>query len=140
MDLEKELFKNCIVNLNKLLDYGFIKDNNSFIYEKNFLNDSFKAVIIINDNNINGKIIDLDTNLEYYNFRLKEEGTFSNIVKDEYQKILLDIRDNCFNKDYFSSEQANRITKYIYNFYGLNIMMGFFVIKILINGMVLLWK
>lgn len=38
-------------------------------------------------------------------------------VREEFKSILVDIRDKCFVKDYFMSDQANRITNLIQNTY-----------------------
>lgn len=34
-------------------------------------------------------------------------------VRTAYEQILIDIRNHCFEKNYFISPQANRITKWI---------------------------
>ena len=54
MNIEKEIFKNSTVNYNKLIEYGFININNNYIYECNFMNDEFRAIITINDREIIG--------------------------------------------------------------------------------------
>ena len=114
MNIEKDVFKRCSVNYDKLIQYGFTKNNDSYIYEKEFLDNSFKAIIKIDkDGIINGKVIDNETLDEYTNIRLEISGEFVNKVREEYKNILLDIRNNCFDNNYFISEQANRITKYI---------------------------
>ena len=114
MNIEKDLFKRSIVCFSKLIDYGFIKSKSIYIYEKEFLNNSFKAIILINKNGIiTGKVIDLDSNEEYVGFRMTTIGEFSSKVKEEYLKILRDIKMHCFEEKYFVSDQANRITKYL---------------------------
>ena len=114
MNIENEIFKRAKVDYNKLLKYGFKKDNNNYIYEKIFLNDSFKAIITISDKGIiSGKVIDLDVNEEYLGLRVPITGEFASKVRDEYKKILLDIRKNCFIQNYFIFDQANRINNYI---------------------------
>ena len=119
MNIEEEIFKKSKINVNKLLKYGFKKENNDYIYEKNFLNDSFKAIVIINDK-VSGKVIDLETNLEYTNIKTKMTGSFVNRVRDEYEKILLDINNKCFDNTNFIYNQTNRITKYIKEKYNDN--------------------
>lgn len=119
MNIEKEIFKKSHVLLNKLQNNGFKKDNDIYTLEKNFLNDDFKAIITIDRNgNISGKVIDLQLKEEYTNIRTEMKGKFVNKVREEYQKILLEIKNNCFETNYFISKQANRITKYIKNKYS----------------------
>lgn len=119
MNIEKEIFKRYDVNFDKLIDYGFIKDCNNYKYTINFLNNDFQAIIIIDqEKNVLGKVIDLNTNLEYSNIRLEKYGAFISLVIENYKKILINIRDKCFNKKYFVSKQANRIGEYIINEYN----------------------
>lgn len=117
MNIEEEIFKRSNINIDKLIKYGFKKNKDTYIYEKKFLDDSFKAVITISDT-LKGKVIDLETNEEYINIRTKMLGSFVNKVREEYEKILLDIKKNCFNETPFISDQSNRVTKYIKDKYN----------------------
>ena len=119
MNIEEDIFKRTHVDYDKLIAYGFRKENNYYVYEKIFLDNKFKAIIIIdNKEKIIGKVIDLKIDEEYTNIRTNMIGDFVSSVRSAYEDILKDIRDNCFIKDYFSSKQANRITKYILNTYN----------------------
>ena len=59
MNIENEVFKRFEVDYKKLIDYGFIKENNDYLYEKEFFDNDFKAIIKINKDEIIGKVIDL---------------------------------------------------------------------------------
>lgn len=120
MDIEREIFSKTIVDFNKLIDYGFRQENDIYKYSKKFLNDNFQADIIIDKTGqVFGKVYDLEFNLEYTNIRILNNNLgFVNIVREEYKSILKDICEKCFEKEYFSSMQARRITKYIINKYG----------------------
>ena len=89
-------------------------------YEKLFLNNSFKAVIKINDNGeVNGTVYDLENDDEFLPLRLESnEGSFVGKVREEYEKILTQIRDENFIRNYFIYPQSNRITQLIYKKYG----------------------
>ena len=77
-------------------------------------NNEFKAIVNINDEGlVSGKVIDLQVNEEYTNIRTEMTGEFVNNVRESYKKILLDIKKHCFETNYFITEQANRINKYI---------------------------
>ena len=119
MNIEKDIFKKSHVNFEKLITYGFQKINNRYCYSKDFLNGDFKADIIIDENGIvTGKVIDLETNEEYSNIRVSSQiGAFVNKVREEYKNILMNIKNNCFDDDFFMSKQANIITEYINNTY-----------------------
>ena len=118
--IEEELFNKYIVNTDKLITYGFKLENNKYIYEILFMDNSFKAIIEINNNIVIGKVIDLSNNFEYTLFRREGElGEFASSIKSAYISILNDIKSNCFTKELFISSQANRITKLIYDKYNV---------------------
>lgn len=114
MNMEEEIFKRSKVNTSKLLDYGFKKLDDKYVYEKEFLR-FFKAIISVDDNSkVKGRVIDLKIDDEYTNFRIEGElGSFASKIKDEYLNILNDIKEKCFDNNYFIFSQTNRITKYI---------------------------
>ena len=114
LNIENEVFKRTKININNLEKYGFIKENNNYIFEKKFLNNEFKAIICVNDKGfVNGKVIDLQIDEEYLNIRTEMTGEFVNNVRESYKAILIDIRNNCFDTNYFIFNQSNRINKYI---------------------------
>lgn len=119
MNIENTIFRKGSVNFEKLENYGFKKENGKYILEKKFLNGEFSANIIIGeDGDINGKVIDLQMNEEYVNIRTDSNGVFVNKVREAYKDILLDIKNHCFNSKYFVSDQANRIVDYVRNKYN----------------------
>ena len=115
LNIEDKIFKRMKLNKEKLIPYGFIKENEGYHYSKNFMKDTFRADIYIDLNgNVQGKVYDLDIEEEYTNFRVEDSvGEFVNTVKEEYIKILKDIADHCFEKEYFIYKQSNRIAKLI---------------------------
>ena len=117
--METELFKRHHINFDKLCEYGFIKEKDNYVYSKNIVNNSFMVIITVDFNGeLKGKIIDTDTQEEYIKVHLNNIGIYTSKVKEEYENILRDIREKCYHKDYFISNQANRITKYINDNYG----------------------
>lgn len=119
MNLEEKVFKKTNINIDKLISYGFKKINNSYIYSKNILNNTFKVIITIDcDNNIEGKVIDYHFDEEYLNYRNENlNGEFVNKVREEFKRVLVDIRDKCCTLLYFGSKQTNRISDFIINYY-----------------------
>lgn len=118
LNIEKEIFLRTRLNINKLLFYGFVKEQNHYKCSKLFLN-NFRADIEIDETgNVTGKIFDLSIEEEYINFRVENQtGEFVNSVREEYINILKDIKENCFEKLYFITDQANRITRKIIEIY-----------------------
>ena len=116
MTIEEEIFKTYKVNENKLLKYGFTKDN-TYKYSKKIMN-TFEVQITIDTNNVIGKIYDLESQCEYTNYRVKDaSGEFTSKIKEKYINILKDIRKNCFEKNYFIFEKSNNITSKIIQIY-----------------------
>ena len=112
--MEATIFKKSKVDITKLIDYGFSKENNLYKYSKYFMNNKFIAEIVIDSNgNIKSKVIDVDMMEEYIGLRTNNYGKFATKVREEYKKILIDIRDNCFINNNFIFDQSNRVYKYI---------------------------
>ena len=121
MDIENEIFKRTNVNYEKLLKYGFIKNNDNYIFEKIFLDNNFQAIINVSSNGkVSGKVIDLQLNEEYTNIRTEMMGEFVSKVRENYKAILTNIRDNCFDTNYFIFNQSNRIANVIREKYAIN--------------------
>ena len=121
MNIELDLFKKYRVNYDKLLKYGFNKNKGTYIIEKHILDGRLKVIITIDESNhIFGNIIDLDTSEEYIGFRTNSNGEFSNLVREAYSKVLVDIRDKCFISNLFLNEQTNRIANYIIKKYDVS--------------------
>lgn len=118
--LEDIIFKKSIADFNKLEKYGFKKQKDNYILKRIFMNNQFEAIIKVDlSGNIIGKVYDLETNLEYTNIRLNNEGTFSSYVREEYKKILIGVAEYCFTKKQFIYNQSNRLANYIKEKYNV---------------------
>lgn len=118
MDIESDVFKRCTVNFNKLIEYGFKKDNNCYVIEKMFLNNEFKAIIRIDSTGkVFGKVIENELDEEYTLLRTEATGEFVSNVRETYKNILLDIKKTCFDSNYYIYDQTNRVNNYIKNKY-----------------------
>jgi len=119
MNIEEEIFKKCTIDFEKLIPYGFKKDSDKFTLSKSILDNSFRTDIVIQENgSISGKIYDLSFDEEYTNFRVSSQmGKFVSKIREEFESILIDIRDNCSIKHYFIKDQSNRIANSIIKTY-----------------------
>ena len=115
MTIEEEIFKKANIRFDKLLSYGFKKEKDYYLYFKNILDNSFRVDIEIkNDGSVHGKIYDLAMEEEYTNFRVKKSNaSYTAQVREEFQNILIDIRNRCCVLKPFLYEQANRIAEEI---------------------------
>lgn len=120
MSIEEDIFKRYSADFKSLVQYGFEHEDNCYICEKYFHDKNFKAVITITENgNVSGKVFDLENNDEFLPLRLKNsEGSFAGEIRAEYEKILVEIREKCFEEKYFVYNQSNRITSLIIKKYG----------------------
>ena len=117
--LEKDIFKRCNPCYDKLLSYGFkYNGDNKYIFEKLIIDDTFLIKIFVDNSSVVGKVVDLDAECEYTNFRIENNGVFAGKVRNKFEELLIDIRDNCFEKKLFISNQANRIGLLIKEKYG----------------------
>ena len=122
MTIEEELFRRTKIDFNKIMAYGFKKNKSLYKYSQNIMNNNFRVDIEISKNGIvKGKVIDLSFDEEYTSFRVKRNiGTFANEVKEEFENLLKDIKNNCFIEEAFIYDQSNRITTLIKDKYGDN--------------------
>ena len=120
MNIEKSVFKKYSPDFNKLLKYGFKKTGDKFVFEKIFKDNCFKAIFTVYKNEkYEGKVIDIESNDEFLPLRTENvQGGFVGEIKKLYEDILINIRDNCFSKNYFVLPQSNRITYLIKEKYG----------------------
>lgn len=119
MNIETEIFKKSKINYNKLLDYGFTKDKNTYTYKKSLI-DNFEVFITVDKEDITGKIFDTLAKEEYTNFRLDTTSGYSTIIREKYEELLNDIAKKCCEFRLFSNDQANRINNCINDIYNDN--------------------
>ena len=105
MSIEQEVFNRMKFDYKKLLKFGFVKDKQCYTYTKNFMDNTFRADIIIDkENKITGKVYDLELDDEYLTFRIENQvGEFVNKVREEYKSILEDIANNCCTEEYLGT-------------------------------------
>ena len=121
MTIEEEIFKKSVIVFEKLIKYGFKKEKDGYYYKKNIMNNTFEVIVKIDfDGIVSGKIIDKEFDEEYKNFRIEEvNGDFVGKVRDEYKRILKDIKAKCSEDKLFIYPQSNRIAKLINEKYNV---------------------
>lgn len=114
MRIEEEIFKKSKISEEKLMEFGFGKQDNKYIYSKNILDNKFRIDIYVQKGNIAGKVFDNNINEEYTNFRINSiKGDFVGKVREQFINLLNDIKEKCTINSPFIFEQSNRIAKYI---------------------------
>lgn len=110
----KNELENRTINFNKLLEYGFIEENNQYILKHKIYNEQFEIIINIFDNEMYSKLIDLENDDEYILVDVAtSSGEFVGKVRCEYENKLQDIINKCTVLNIFKSNQAKEIIKYV---------------------------
>ncbi len=119
-EMEKRIFDKKRIVFPKLEEYGFVKQDDGYVYERKTTDGNFKMVVKVSlGGEVSGKVYDLDFGDEYTNFRLEENyGSFVGKIKGEFESLLMDIADKCTKKTWFSLPQTNRICDLIFERYA----------------------
>lgn len=112
-NLEKEFIKRTI-NYKKLTNYGFKKQENEYSYKTKILKGDFEVHIVLSKDNQYSKIIDIENNTEYSLVDVEDAvGEFVGKVRQEYEKVIENVLNECTEKENFKSSQAKEIIQYI---------------------------
>ncbi len=74
--------------------------------------------IEIFDDYLTTKVVENSTQDEYILHLTNATGEFVGKIRTEYERLLNDVMEKCFDKDIFKSKQAKEIISYITNKYG----------------------
>ena len=117
--IEERAFAQYRLDRDKLLSYGFIESNGVLSYMERFHGEEFEARLRFVNGKLSGKVIEIETEDEFVTFRNEfAKGGFLGAIKEEYEAILLRIRDYAGTRVRFKSPQACRLAEYIENKYG----------------------
>lgn len=115
-----EIAKNKKIDLSLLYEYGFVKKDNVYYIEKDINND-FKVVIEVINDNISSKVIDKNFNLEYLMIDTDANGEFVGTIREKYEYIISDFLNKCLVNDVNYHDQVKEIILYINKKYNDNI-------------------
>lgn len=117
-NLNKDL-EDRLINYNELLEYGFIKQDNEYVYKANIYQNKFEIIVIFSDSKNISKLIDIENDEEYILVDIKDSvGAFVGEVREEYENKLQDIISLCTTSNIYKSKQAKEIIKYIKDKYN----------------------
>ncbi|MCZ9311754.1 MAG: hypothetical protein O0V67_00105 [Methanocorpusculum sp.] len=120
MDSVQDIFRRKAVVAQKLENYGFTKNADTYSYHTVLPSSGFEMYIdITKQGEISTTVIDPSTN-EPYTLHLVDNavGSFVGNIKAEYELILRKIADSCFEPNVFKSVQAKKLIDYVRNKYG----------------------
>lgn len=114
MQESNNYFKNKKMITHKLLEYGFVKDDDKYIYHTMIFNNFNLCVSVDQNSNIDTELIDTETNDIYILHKVANAtGAYVTQIREEYQNILSDIANKCFENHVFKSKQACEIIEYV---------------------------
>ena len=102
--------------------FGFTRDGDVLRYETTIMNGDFGVVLTVGPGEkVAGVVTDNMNGEEYAPLRARGyTGSYVGAVREAYSELLGRIADACCEEVLFSSNQANRITRLIYEEYGVN--------------------
>lgn len=119
----ENILKNRAIDYNQLVEYGFVKVDNLYLYKTNIMNNEFEINICISADKSYSKLIDNETNEEYALVDVQSAtGEFVGVVRHEYENVINDMIKKCTIKDVFKSTQAKEIINYVNLKYGDNLV------------------
>ena len=113
--MQNQTIKNKAPNFAELAKYGFKKTKNGYEFSKNIMKDEFKLTVNVNFDGILSTELSEIATKEIYTLHLLEgaKGSFVGKVREEYNAVIDDIVQKCFDTDIFKSEQTKQILKYV---------------------------
>lgn len=114
------VFKNKKFIAEKLLQFGFKKENGRYFYSEDIMNGQMSLeVSVYGDGKICTKTVDRGSNDEYVLHLVDTaEGAFVGQVKAEYEAVLSKISESCFEADIYKSEQTKAIIEHVRKTYS----------------------
>ena len=105
--------RNKKFNREKILNCGFEVDGENFVRYEKFLYDFTLTIIIDKNGSVTTKLFDTDG--EPYTLHLVEgaSGSFVGAIKSEYERVLKNISEQCFDDEIFKSVQAVKLVEHI---------------------------
>ncbi len=122
MSIEEKLFERKRFVPEAMLDIGFKKNDNIYIYEADFMEGDFSAILSVTEQGaVSGKVIDKMNGEEYVQLRVESfNGAYVNSVRGAYSDWLSAIASRCCEELLFVSGQANRIAALIMDEYAVS--------------------
>ena len=117
--MAKVNFDGSRINYGNLAAYGFMRQDDFYVYRTDILSGQFEMCVKIGQNGeIDTHVTDKTLGDEYILHLTDSEGTFVGAVREEYERVLSDIRKNCYIGGNFDNILISRIEEYAGEKYG----------------------
>lgn len=120
MDISKSIFRRKKVNFEKLTAFGFSKEEGTYSYRAALSGSGFILTVRITEQGEIGTAVTDPVSGEPYVLHLSDrtEGSFVGGVKHEYERVLTDIAEQCFERDVFKADLTKALIQHIRGTYG----------------------
>ena len=105
-DVYMKNLKDERVNVQKLIEFGFVKEGNEFLYSTPIVDGQFVLTVRLQEGRLTTKIVEVSTQEEYILHLTDATGEFVGRVRADYKKVLEEIENKCFDSQVFKSPQA----------------------------------
>lgn len=103
-----------VLDEKQLMDYGFKKDKNKYVYEKE-ISFSLKVRVTITKKIFIVDVFDVTSNEKYVPFYLNDvAGAYTAKMKENIEKLQIDILEKCF----INENLRDKVLSYVWNAYG----------------------
>lgn len=118
--MSQVFFQKRIAVAEKLLAYGFTYGGTGYCYATDIAEGQFRLTIWVSGSgDVKTQVVDKDSGDEYILHRTaKATGAFVGMVKADYEAVLAEIAERCFEPDVFKSQQAKQIIAHVRDTYG----------------------
>ncbi|MDV0443113.1 hypothetical protein McpCs1_04810 [Methanocorpusculaceae archaeon Cs1] len=115
-----EIFENRKIIPERLLSFGFVRQNEGYSYAAPLLDGRFQMSVIISEQGkVFTEVIDTISEYAYVLHRVADaEGEFVGRVRDEYECVLATINNACFERDVFKSSMTKEVISHVRETYG----------------------
>lgn len=103
----------------RLLAYGFQKDKDGYLLERDFRLGNFKAQVRLRDGELHFQLIDKDTGDNCPLIHSSQGGAFLTPLKEEMEMLIKDILKKC-SVYHYETSQANRIYSLLEKEFGIS--------------------
>ncbi len=117
--MTEEKLKNRKLNRDKLPAFGFEKTDTCYIYHTDLADGQMILTVTINEEEtIHTRVADSNGD-EYVLHRVNgAAGAFVGRIKSDFEAVLKEISEQCFEPDVFKSEQTKAVIAYVRDRYG----------------------
>lgn len=116
MNIEDRVFAKSKIEEDRLIAYGFKKENDVYTYRIE-LCDGFDLIVNY-DEKISVKVIDKDLDDEYLNYRYTGQGAFASEIANKVEIELMEMKNFFSTPLNYRSDQANYLDDYMGMVYG----------------------